>query len=125
MGDIISFAKTVVYPRIERLIFEKVQKEREGNYPFRWEDSYSFHLTEYSVGGATVTVNATINVKNMGYYYQIKGKLDYDFYDKFTDPHDLLNITDSESDWPGATPFDITDHWSTYLEAVIVNESAA
>ena len=45
--------------------------------------------------------------------------MNYDFYDRFTDPRDLLNLPGEDYNPPGSTPFDIIDVWSTRLKAVI------
>lgn len=87
---------------MERLIFEKVQREREGSYPFRWNDSYSFHFPEFVIGGATITLNADLHVKNLGYHYKVEGDLTYDFYDRFTEPFDLFNNIDGDYNPPEA-----------------------
>jgi len=125
LKQIIGKAKWNVYPKVERLIFEKVQRKGAGKYPFRWNDSYRFHTREFAIGGATVTLNATLEVEDMGYTWKIKGILDYDFYDKFTDIFDLINVVEEDYNPPGSTPFDITDEWSTSLEAVILKSNAA
>ncbi len=81
LNQIIGKAELSIYPKMEKLIFKKVQREGAGTYPFRWNDSYSFHLTEFVFGGATVTLNAILHVKDMG-YYSIKANREIDFEQK-------------------------------------------
>ncbi len=47
LRQIISKAKSSIYPKMERRIFEKVKINGAGKYSFRRVDSYSFHFTYF------------------------------------------------------------------------------
>lgn len=123
LQSVINSAKVKVFPEVEEQIYEKARRLGDGTYPYRYIDSYSFHLTVFHIGGATVSREGQMTVTEQGDFLIVKANIDYHFHDRFTDPYDLINVTDGEYDPQGTKPYDIDDTWSTYIDAIIKKDS--
>ena len=79
-------------------------------------NSYDFTKVKFALGKATVggTFDGTIHRNDNGTTH-FDGTITYQFYDKFTDPYDLLNKI--PPDWnPDGKPYAITGQWTVRIK---------
>ena len=79
-------------------------------------NSYDFTKVKFALGKATVggTFDGIIHRNDNGTTH-FDGTITYQFYDKFTDPYDLLNKI--PPDWnPGGKPYTITGQWTVRIK---------
>ena len=79
-------------------------------------NSYDFTKVKFALGKATVggTFDGIIHRNDNGTTH-FDGTITYQFYDKFTDPYDLLNKI--PPDWnPDGKPYAITGQWTVRIK---------
>ncbi|WP_118984783.1 hypothetical protein [Photorhabdus sp. CRCIA-P01] len=84
----------------------------ENNYDFVEESKVPFLDPLWAIGGATIRGKLTnVKAENVDDKYRVSGVINYELYDKFTDPYDMKDLTGKE--WnPNGTPYVITGEWS-------------
>ncbi len=115
-------AKYIRDGAIERLKGQIASKARLniGNFfDYDFLNTYRLIWVKFSLGRSTIK----------GIYYGkseltkeglfIKGRIDFDFIDRFADPYDIGNWIKEDSEDPDGTPYDIADKWYGTYEALV------
>jgi len=134
LGSVIDYAKTndtgfilsngSIFERVENQIFKEARaKGNSANFSGSWNPSYSFHGMVFAIGGATVKGSYSVETEDRGKFLIVRADIYYSFYDRFTDPLDILNRIPGEYELPGGQAFDITGEWKTQLNAIIKKDS--
>jgi hypothetical protein len=131
LQNVIGYARTYsqpdggsIFDRVASKIFIEAREKGEGSFESSFGRSYDLRPVRYEFGDATIEGIGRVNVVDKGDFLIVTAYIDYNFYDRFTDPLDEWNVIPGVYDLPGATPYDITDVWSTHLEALIKKNSS-
>ncbi|WP_115591037.1 hypothetical protein [Actinobacillus lignieresii] len=100
----------------------------KNSYTFRsvWDGVVDIEVINdplWAIGSATLSGKFFGRTINENGKYYLKGRIDYEFYDEFSDPYDILNFTQEKWD-PNGNPFDIIDKWSIEIKESITKEEA-
>jgi hypothetical protein len=96
--------------QIDKYAREQAGQLSSGTHPMSYDFNNAYQLEGNKFAFGTVTISgeftAKINVGNDG-SYSYEGTTDIQFYDRFTDPYDTLNLF--KKDWnPDGTPYNIS-----------------
>lgn len=130
LGAIIEKTREVMFHRVEDQVADKMREIKSGKLIYTTENSYS-RLSEvfWVFGGGTIRTKTEGTVTNNGNILSIEARVDYEYYDEFTDPWSIRQLTPfigtsnpkESSDWYvkltdlGGTYFVITDLWKTRM----------
>lgn len=119
-----------MFRRVEDQVADKMREIKSGKLIYTTENSYP-RLGEvfWIFGGGTIRTKTEGTVTNNGNILSIEATVDYEYYDEFTDPGNIRELTPfvgssdpkEAYDWYvkltdfGGTYFIITDRWTTRM----------
>lgn len=89
LTDVINHAKSNIFERVEDQVERIAQAVGNGSFSDDFFQSYDFGSVSFSLGNSTVKGKITGSVLKQDKILIVMAKVEYSFYDQFTDPASL------------------------------------
>ena len=127
LSGVIDHARSEIFPRVEAQIENKAMTIGNGELSDSFAKSYDFGDISFSLGNSTLKGNITGRVVKDGEVLIVDARVEYLFFDQFTDPLSMrenqTGTSSSKNADPytevGGTSYDIVDRWLTKVTGAI------